>query len=145
MVKKVDGAERPGNSLAPGARTIRMCPLDGRSRNPPVAPLEQVAAAEGCSLDARSKGQSGHPSKLDLGRAVEASTARDHPSHPVKRSELRPRLGKGCVLARLGWAGETKAFLTILQGALRSPTAYADFPCERSPQWSFNSNLLVTT
>ena len=33
---------------------------------------------------------------------------------------LRPRLGKGRVLARLGWAGETKAFLTILDGVLRS-------------------------
>ena len=27
-----------------------------------------------CSLDARSKGQSGHPSKLDLERAEEVST-----------------------------------------------------------------------
>ncbi len=31
---------------------------------------------------------------------------------------LRPRLGKGRVLARLGWAGETKAFLTILYNGL---------------------------
>ena len=36
----------------------------------------------------------------------------------VTAFSLRPRLGKGRVLARLGWAGETKAFLTILYNGL---------------------------
>ena len=38
----------------------------------------------------------------------------DHPSHPGKWIDIRPRFGKGRVLARLGWAGERRAFLSIL-------------------------------
>ncbi len=51
MLKKWRGKGGQTALRARAARTIRMC-----------------------SLDARSKGQSGHPSKLDLERAWEAST-----------------------------------------------------------------------
>jgi len=37
-----------------------------------------------CSLDARSKGQSGHPSRLDLGRAEEPNTVGTIPASRSK-------------------------------------------------------------
>jgi hypothetical protein len=36
-----DNTGRPGNSCAPAARGLGRPSLDGRSRNPPVAPIER--------------------------------------------------------------------------------------------------------
>ena len=42
-----NGMGQFGDSLAPGARTIRMCSLDGRSWNPQTAPCQRRKALVG--------------------------------------------------------------------------------------------------
>jgi len=59
-----------------------------------------------CSLDARSKGQSGHPSKLDLGRAEQASTVGTIPTTPVNGLLCGRASGRGA--SWRAWGGRVK-------------------------------------
>ena len=59
-----------------------------------------------CSLDARSKGQSGHPSKIDLGRSEQASTVVTIPTTQVNGLICGRVTGRGA--SWRAWGGRVK-------------------------------------